>query len=231
MDYGYKPLLTNANVTFNSIPRNKAKYIRITSPFNRYASVKGAYVALSFDKAVVIQDENNNYILADNQEIYSTDTGVLQLKVIAKNVGSDVAFKISFHLEIDSSVELIEELIEKNYTISSLDENTNKLIVSTGQDLSVREKYSLPLYIKYSPLKGARRRLEEETEKIIIKKIGVELQQKQNNEKSKVIQKLSDTFTIKYKIASKPSVSLKIEQLGSFNKPKFQLFAFVNTNS
>ena len=231
MDYGYKPLLTNANVTFNSIPRNKAKYIRITSPFNRYASVKGAYVALSFDKAVVIQDENNNYVRADNQEIYSTDTGVLQLKVIAKNVGSDVAFKISFHLEIDSSVELIEELIEKNYTISSLDENTNKLIVSTGQDLSVREKYSLPLYIKYSPLKGARRRLEEETEKIIIKKIGVELQQKQNNEKSKVIQKLSDTFTIKYKIASKPSVSLKIEQLGSFNKPKFQLFAFVNTNS
>ena len=228
LDYGYKPLLTNAKVTFNSIPRNKAKYIRITSPFNRYASIKGAYVALSFDKAVVIQDENNNYVRADNQEIYSTDTGVLQLKVTAKNVGSDVAFKVSFHLEIDSGFEIIEELIEKNYTLSSLDENTNKLIVSTGQDISTGEKYSLTLYIKYFPLKGARRRLEEETKKIIIKYIGVELQQKQNNEETKVIQKLSDIFTIKYKVAAKPSVTLKIEQIGSFNKPQFQLFAFVD---
>ena len=73
--------------------------------------------------------------------------------------------------------------------------------------------------------------MKKKQKRLSLKKIGVELQQKQNNEKSKVIQKLSDTFTIKYKIASKPSVSLKIEQLGSFNKPKFQLFDFVNTNS
>ena len=84
LEFGYQPVLTRSYVNFTT-PRNKTKVCMMDEPYNRYSSVKGAWVVMSFNSAVMTVDENGNYVQSIDQSVYATDSGIMQVNLTAKN--------------------------------------------------------------------------------------------------------------------------------------------------
>ena len=146
------------------------KISKISEPSNRYASVSGAWISVSFNQKVLELDSNGNYVVSADQNIYPTDSGVMKVNLIAKNVGSKTAYNTEFSLVISPTIIVQTDKIATKYTVTANNEGDQVITLHTNRDIPVGEKYAESLYIEYQPLSTLRNLGDSRT--LIKKEIG-----------------------------------------------------------
>ena len=91
----------------------------------------------------------------------------------------------------------------------------------------VGEKYAIIVYLRFIANKKTLRYLNEEDngKLTLIKRIGVELRQKNNDDASTVTQNIPVSFAISHRKKSDVTVSLNIISKGTFESPQYQIIA------
>lgn len=219
--FGYQAIVQKAQVEFTT-PRKNQKISKISEPSNRYASVSGAWISVSFNQKVLELDSNGNYVVSADQNIYPTDSGVMKVNLIAKNVGSKTAYNTEFSLVISPTIIVQTDKIATKYTVTANNEGDQVITLHTNRDIPVGEKYAESLYIEYQPLSTLRNLGDSRT---LIKKVSISIHQDANDvdNSSLVEQSLSVNYKINYRTTVRPSVELNIVPQGTFTQPKYQI--------
>ena len=224
LEFGYQPVLTRSYVNFTT-PRNKTKVCMMDEPYNRYSSVKGAWVVMSFNSAVMTVDENGNYVQSIDQSVYATDSGIMQVNLTAKNTGSDDAHETNFTVFLAPDVSVITDSIDTNYEIETLDTGETKLTLNTNQGIGTREMYTESLLIEFSPSTRLRN-LATTGSKTLIKKVSVAILQDENDPNTAVSQSIEVNYALSYRTTPRPTVDLTIDAQGTYYNPEYTLTAF-----
>ena len=229
IEYGYQAVLTKAQVEFTT-PRNKTKICQVDEPSNRYTSVKGPWASISAANTVVTKDENGNYVVAEDQSVYVTDSGTLKLDMTVKNTGGATAFNTSYAVTLAPDVTVDEDSIQSNYEMTTGENGETVILLNTNQDIASGEKFRQTLYVDFDAISNMTlRNLGESGSRTIIKSVSVSIQQTASDVSSTVQQQVPINYQLKYRTIERPKVSLTFEQQGTFLEPKYKIIAAVDS--
>ena len=229
IEYGYQAVLTKAQVEFTT-PRNKTKICQVDEPSNRYTSVKGPWASISAANTVVTKDENGNYVVAEDQSVYATDSGTLKLDMTVKNTGGATAFNTSYAVTLAPDVTVDEDSIQSNYEMTTGENGETVILLNTNQDIASGEKFRQTLYVDFDAISNMTlRNLGESGSRTIIKSVSVSIQQTASDVSSTVQQQVPINYQLKYRTIERPKVSLTFEQQGTFLEPKYKIIAAVDS--
>ena len=104
--YGYRNILTSSKVHYNDGRKIKKKEAD-HSYINIYIS--GPHFAPTFKHQIVEFDEKTNqYVKANDQDLYKGDSVIIKLTLTATNEGTNTAYQGNFNLKIDKDAQYIK---------------------------------------------------------------------------------------------------------------------------
>ena len=236
VEYGRQMIFSEPIVSYYDGRKNKEN----KNSFKGYSNVKGPWIILDSNFYIAVKNEKTGlYEESTDQEIYENDMGIIFINITAKNKGSSTSYDTDFILYVPKDITIDKEQLLKNSIKCEITEKEkeNILTIKTKRSIGSQELYIQPLYLGFGNVtllnQNNNHRLlsGKNPRRSFINKIQMSMCPTEScNTNNLVTQEIEFKVNTPIVEGKRGKVNLEIKKEGTFENPKYQLKAIMESN-